>query len=80
MYTRVLTYDLKYASTDDYENLYKFLTSVNAKKLTESSYLVKSSLKWDDFKEKIRRITKSGDKIKAVVLNSESKLDVFEIR
>lgn len=80
MFTRILTYDLKYAKSDDYEDLYKFLSSVKAKKLTESSYMIKTSMKWDDFKTKIRSITKSGDNIKAVVLNKDSQLDVFDIR
>lgn len=67
MYTRVLTYDLKYAKTDDYQDLYDYLSSVNATKLTESSYLIKTKLEWEDFKKKILSITKNGDNVKAIV-------------
>lgn len=80
MYTRVLTYDLKYANSFDYNELYKYFKDINAKKLTESSYLVKTSLKFNDFKEKIRSLTKNGDIIKCVVLNQNNVLDVFDIR
>ena len=80
MYTRVLTYDLKYADSYDYKELYEYFNSVGAKKLTESSYLIKTSIKWDEFKKKIESITKNGDNVKCVVLNQDDKLDVFNIR
>lgn len=67
MYTRILTYDLKYAKTDDYQELYNYLNSVKAIKLTESSYLIKTKLEWNEFKNKILSITKDGDNIKVVV-------------
>ena len=52
MFTRVLMYDLKYAKTEDYQDLYNYLDSEKATKLTESSYLIETELKWDDFKKK----------------------------
>ena len=67
MYTRILTYDLKYAKTDDYKELYEYFDSVKATKLTESSYLIKTEQVWDSFKSKIISITKNGDNVKAIV-------------
>lgn len=78
MYTRVLTYDLKYAKTDDYQDLYNYLKSVKATKLTESSYLIKTELEWDDFKRKILSITKTGDNVKAIV--NYNGIDIRTIR
>ena len=80
MYTRVLTYDLKYADSYDYKELYDYFKSVDAKKLTESSYLIKTSVKWDEFEKKIKSITKNGDNVKCVVINQNKELDVFNIR
>lgn len=67
MFTRVLTYDLKYAKTESYQDLYDYLNSVKATKLTESSYLIETKQEWDDFKKKILSITKIGDNVKAIV-------------
>ena len=67
MFTRVLMYDLKYAKTEDYQDLYNYLDSEKATKLTESSYLIETELKWDDFKKKKLLVTKTGDNVKAVV-------------
>ncbi|MGN1201303.1 MAG: hypothetical protein ACI4R8_03510 [Candidatus Caccovivens sp.] len=67
MFKRVLTYDLKYAKTEDYQELYDYLKGVNATKLTESSYLIETKLEWDDFKKKILSVTKTGDNVKAIV-------------
>lgn len=80
MYTRVLTYDLKYGDSYDYKELYDYFKVVNAKKLTESSYLIKTSIKWIDFEKKIKGLTKNGDNVKCVVINQNNKLDVFNIR
>lgn len=78
MYTRVLTYDLKSARTDNYRELYDYLDSVNAKKLTESSYLINTNQAWDAFKKKIISITRPGDNVKAIVKHDG--LDVWIIR
>lgn len=80
MYTRVVTYDLKYANAHNYQDLYDYLYSTKSQKLTESCYLIKSSLPWDDFKDKIKSITKNGDNVKAIVINRDKELDIFTIR
>lgn len=80
MYTRVLTYDLKNGDSYDYEELYDYFKVVDAKKLTESSYLIKTFIKWAEFEKKIRGLTKNGDNVKCVVINQDNKLDVFNIR
>ena len=80
MYTRVITYDLHYADIYDYKELYKYLDSVGAKKLTESSYLIETDLVFSEFKNKIISITKPGDNIKAIVKSSTDNLEVWNIR
>lgn len=80
MYKRVLTYDLKNGDFDDYKELYDYFKVVNAKKLTESSYLIETSSKWEEFEKKIKGLTKNGDNVKCVVINQNYKLDVFNIR
>jgi len=80
MYTRILTYDLKYADSYDYKELYDYLKKVNATQLTESSYLIKSSLKYEDFANIIKSITKSGDNVKCIVLSTKDTLSVWTIR
>ena len=68
MYRRVLTYDLKSANIYDYKDLYDYFKQVNAKKLTESSYLIETTLPWADFEGKIKRLTKYGDNVKAIII------------
>ena len=79
MYRRVLTYDLKSANIYDYKDLYDFFNQVNAKKLTESSYLIETSLPWTEFEEKIKRLTKYGDNVKAIRIVG-NKLTIENIR
>lgn len=76
MYTRILSYDLNNGKPEDYEDLYDYLDSVNAEKITESSYLIKTKLDYTTFKNKILSITKYGDVVKAIVLVDDN----FEIR
>lgn len=80
MYKRVLTYDLKCGDSCEYKELYDYFKAVDAKKLTESSYLIKTSIKWDEFEKKIKALTKNGDNVKCVVINQDKELDVFNIR
>lgn len=80
MYKRVSTYDLKNGDFDDYKELYDYFKVVNAKKLTESSYLIETSSEWEEFEKKIKELTKNGDNVKCVVINQNYKLDVFNIR
>lgn len=79
MYTRVITYDLRNASQEDYQALYDYLESVNAQKITESSYLIKTDLKWTDFTNQIQAVTKAGDNVKAVVICNNA-IEVWTIR
>ena len=79
MYTRVITYDLKNASQEDYQSLYDYLESVNAQKITESSYLIKTDFEWADFKQQVKSVTKDGDNVKAVVICDKT-IKVWTIR
>ena len=50
MYTRFLTYDLKYADTDDYKDLYDLIGQYKYLKITESTYKIETTEEWDSFK------------------------------
>ena len=77
---RVLTYDLKYADSNDYSELYNYFKRVGAKQLTESSYLIDSPLSLEEFKTKIRSLTKYGDNVKVISVNTANELFVADIR
>ena len=48
-------------------------------KLTESSYLIETSLPWAEFEEKIKRLTKYGDNVKAILV-IDNRLTINNIR
>jgi len=80
MYTRVLTYDLKSKSSEDYKKLYEFFDEIKSEKITESSYKTTTSLNWQAFKDKIISLTCHNDNVQACVVNEENELKVWKIR
>lgn len=79
MYTRFLTYDLQYANTDDYRELYNLIEKYKGEKITESTYKIKTTDSWETFKEKFRNVTNYGDNLKAIVLCDKT-MEVRTIR
>ena len=79
MYTRFLTYDLNYATSDDYQDLYKLIDTYNHKKITESTYEISTNEDWQTFKSKFYKVTHIGDNVKAIVRH-EDVMKVWTIR
>jgi hypothetical protein len=79
MYHRLLTYDLKDGSSEDYLDLYELLDNYTAIKLTESSYFIKTNDDYDTFRNKVLKATSSGDIVFAIVL-SEGSMEYRKIR
>ena len=72
MYTRFLTYDLKYADTDDYKDLYDLIEQYKSQKITESTYKIETNEEWDTFKNKFQKVTRSGDIVRVIVQIEDS--------
>jgi hypothetical protein len=79
MKTRIIIYDLNYASNDDYEELYELLESYKAEKLTESTYYIKTNEDYNIFKNKFYQATQMGNIIKVIVCTKKG-LEVWNIR
>ena len=67
MMTRFITYDLNYASAEEYEELYNLIDEYNGKQITESTYQIVTNEKWETFKKKFQKATHTGDNVKAIV-------------
>lgn len=65
---RYVTYDIKEGNS--YEALYNYFEERKAKKVTESTYQVDSSLKWEDFCAKIKGLTSTGDNVSVISCNA----------
>lgn len=79
MYTRFITYDLNYASNDDYNELYKLLEGYKSKKITESTYQIDTSESLEVFKNKFYKATHNGDNVK-VIIKTDKGMEVRVIR
>ncbi len=79
MYTRFLTYDLNYATSDDYQDLYDLIDTYNHKKITESTYEISTNEDWQTFKSKFYKATHTGDNVK-VIVRHEDIMKVWTIR
>lgn len=79
MYTRFLTYDLSYADSDEYADLYDLIKKYKGTKITESTYKIETTDDWDTFKRKFVNVTRNGDNVKAIV-KSDGTLMVWSIR
>ena len=65
---RYVTYDIKEGNS--YESLYDYFKERKAKKVTESTYQVDSTLKWEDFCNKIKGLTSAGDNVSIISCNT----------
>ena len=67
---RYITYDIKEGNS--YDALYKYFEERKAKKVTESTYQVDSTLQWNDFCAKIKGLTSAGDNVSIISYNGNS--------
>lgn len=79
MKTRFITYDLNYASSEEYDELYDLIEEYNGKQITESTYQIVTNEEWEIFKAKFRRVTHAGDNVKAIVKTKDG-IEVWTIR
>ena len=80
MYTRFLTYDLKYADTDDYQDLYDLIGQYKGQKITESTYKIETNEEWNAFKYKFQKVTRSGDIVKVIVQTEDKETKKNEMK
>ena len=69
---RIITYDLKHKDSDDYQKLYNVFTSLNAKQLTESTYVINTSLSQKDIINKIKSTIYPDDIVYYISVDSET--------
>ena len=79
MKTRFITYDLNYASSEEYGELYTLIDEYNGKKITESTYQIETNEEWAIFKTKFKNATHTGDNVKAIV-HTDKGIEVWTIR
>ena len=58
---RILTYDVK--TGNKYDDLYKWLEEISAKKLTESTYETITNLNQGEYENKIKSLINKGDNV-----------------
>lgn len=69
---RIITYDIVVGN--DYSKLYQIIEKYNGIRITESTYLLDTSLNFDDFKRIIKSSVSANDKIYVISVNTENKL------
>lgn len=69
---RIISYDLAYADTDDYQEFYEVLKLLNGKKLTESTYVINTTLTQNKIIEKIKAAMNSADTIYYISVDSKT--------
>lgn len=69
---RIITYDVK--KENSYQKLYEYLEEVSAKKLTESTYEIETSLSQEEFEKKIQSLFNKFDNICYISVNKDEKL------
>lgn len=69
---RYVTYDIKEGNS--YENLYNYFTEIKAVRITESTYETDLSLTLDEFCQKLRSVTSTGDTVVVITRNTEYEL------
>lgn len=69
---RVITYDLAYADSDDYKDFYDLLKRLNGKMLTESTYVINSSLEQNEIIRLIRNVMKREDNIYYISVDNKT--------
>lgn len=79
MHRRFITYDLNYASNDDYKDIYELIDKYNGKQITESTYQIDTFDSLESFMTKFYKATHSGDNVKVIIKTSKG-MEVRTIR
>ena len=74
---RLVTYDIK--SGNDYSAFYDYVDKVNALQLTESTYLLETTLNQEEFERKIISLFSKGDNVHYVTVNEHHNLITIKI-
>ena len=69
---RLITYDL--IKGNDYSKLYEFIEKYKGIQITESTYEITCSLSLDVFKQEIRKVIRSNDKVYVISVNTDNVL------
>ncbi len=66
---RYVTYDIK--DGNSYDDLYGYFDEAKAEMITKSTYKVSSNLSLDEFCDKLKSLTSSGDSIVVITYNKD---------
>lgn len=66
---RLITYDI--IKGNDYSKLYEFIEKYKGIQITESTYEITCSLALDVFKQEIRKVIRSNDKVYVISVNTD---------
>lgn len=69
---RLITYDI--IKGNDYSKLYEFIEEYKGIQITESTYEITCSLSLDVFKQEIRKVIRSNDKVYVISVNTDNVL------
>ena len=69
---RLITYDI--IKGNDYSKLYEFIEKYKGIQITESTYEIPCSLSLDVFKQEIRKVIRSNDKVYVISVNTDNVL------
>ena len=69
---RLITYDI--IKGNDYSKLYEFIEKYKGIQITESTYEITCSLALDVFKQEIRKVIRSNDKVYVISVNKDKVL------
>ena len=71
---RIITYDLHHKETTNYEELYEVFKKLNGKQLTESSYVINTSLVQKEIVAMIKNVIFKDDKVYYISVDINHKL------
>ena len=66
---RLITYDI--IKGNDYSKLYEFIEKYKGIQITESTYQITCALSLDVFKQEIRKVIRSNDKVYVISVNTD---------
>ena len=69
---RLITYDI--IKGNDYSKLYEFIEKYKGIQITESTYEITCSVSLDVFKQEIRKVIRSNDKVYVISVNTDNVL------
>lgn len=75
---RILTYDVK--TGNKYDDLYKWLEEISAKKLTESTYETITNLNQGEYKNKIKSLINKGDNVFYISVSNDKEIFSSKIK